>query len=133
MYYGGPTEVMWHGSSRVNCGITHFITGRDPAGVKHPEDSSKDLYDVWHGQKLLVNVKPMLNGVEVLPFKVAAYNKPNKQMEFFFPGKSSPEDFDFISGSRMRGMAKDNVTPPDGFMSPAGWEILAAYYRSLQN
>ena len=49
MYYGGPTEVMWHGSSRVNCGITHFITGRDPAGVKHPEDASKDLYDVWHG------------------------------------------------------------------------------------
>ena len=133
MYYGGPTEVMWHGSSRVNCGITHFITGRDPAGVKHPEDSSKDLYDVWHGQKLLVNVKPMLNGVEVLPFKVAAYNKPNKRMEFFFPGKSSPEDFDFISGSRMRGMAKDNVTPPDGFMSPAGWKILAAYYKSLQN
>ena len=86
MYYGGPTEVMWHGSSRVNCGITHFITGRDPAGVKHPEDSSKDLYDVWHGQKLLVNVKPMLNGVEVLPFKVAAYNKPNSRMEFFIPG-----------------------------------------------
>lgn len=37
MYYGGPTEVLWHASSRVNCGITHFITGRDPAGLKHPE------------------------------------------------------------------------------------------------
>jgi 3'-phosphoadenosine 5'-phosphosulfate synthase len=55
MFYGGPTEVLWHASSRVGCGITHFITGRDPAGVKHPEDPSKDLYDVWHGQKLLVN------------------------------------------------------------------------------
>lgn len=131
MYYGGPTEVLWHASSRVNCGITHFITGRDPAGVKHPEDASKDLYDPWHGQKLLVNVKPMLNGVDVLPFKVAAYNKPNSRMEFFFPGQSKGEDFDFISGSRMRAMAKDGTTPPDGFMSPKGWEVLAAYYKSL--
>lgn len=37
MYYGGPTEVLWHASSRVGAGLTHFITGRDPAGVKHPE------------------------------------------------------------------------------------------------
>jgi 3'-phosphoadenosine 5'-phosphosulfate synthase len=59
MYYGGPTEVLWHASSRVGCGISHFITGRDPAGVKHPVEN-KDCYDVWHGQKLLVHMKQML-------------------------------------------------------------------------
>lgn len=49
MYYSGPNEVLWHASSRVQCGISHFITGRDPAGMKHPEDDDKDLYDHWHG------------------------------------------------------------------------------------
>ena len=45
MFYGGPNEVLWHASSRVCAGITHFITGRDPAGIKHPENSNVDLYD----------------------------------------------------------------------------------------
>lgn len=76
-------------------------------------------------------MKKMLNGVEVLPFKVAAYNKVHKKMEFFGGPGCKKEDFDFISGSRMRQMAKDGVHPPDGFMSPAGWEVLAKYYKSL--
>lgn len=106
MYYSGPNEVLWHASSRVNAGITHFITGRDPAGCKHPE-IDVDLYDHWHGQKLLVSQQQMLNGVEVLPFKIAAYNKVNQRMEFFgAPGCAPKEDFDFISGTRMRKMAK---------------------------
>ena len=129
MYYGGPTEVLWHASSRVGCGITHFITGRDPAGVAHPDGG--DCYDVWHGQKILMHLKHMLNGVEVVPFKVAAYNKPEEKMTFFQPGVSKGADFDFISGSRMRAMAKEGTTPPSGFMSPGGWEVLAAYYKAL--
>jgi len=56
MYYAGPTEVLWHASSRVHCGITHFITGRDPAGINHPDKAGVPLYDVWHGQKLLVHL-----------------------------------------------------------------------------
>ena len=130
MYYGGPTEVLWHASSRVGCGLTHFITGRDPAGVKHPE-LDKDLYDPWHGQKLLVHQKAMLNGVDVLPFKVAAYNKVNQKMEFFGGPGCIKENFDFISGSRMRAMAKNNEPLPPGFMSEGGWKVLAQYYQSL--
>jgi 3'-phosphoadenosine 5'-phosphosulfate synthase len=130
MYYGGPTEVLWHASSRVGCGLTHFITGRDPAGVKHPEQD-KDLYDPWHGQKLLVHQKGKLNGVDVLPFKVAAYNKPNQKMEFFGGPGCIKEDFEFISGSRMRAMAKNGESLPPGFMSEGGWKVLSEYYKSL--
>jgi 3'-phosphoadenosine 5'-phosphosulfate synthase len=130
MYYGGPTEVLWHASSRVGCGLSHFITGRDPAGVKHPEQD-KDLYDPWHGQKLLVHMKGMLNGVDVLPFKVAAYNKPAQKMMFFGGPGCIKEDFEFISGSRMRAMAKNGESLPPGFMSEGGWKVLADYYKSL--
>ena len=133
MYYSGPNEVLWHASSRVNSGITHFITGRDPAGVKHPEDDDVDLYDHWHGQKLLVSQKDLLNGVDIVPFKVAAYNQKNKRMEFFGGPECAPkEDFAFISGSKMRKMAKAGEEQPEGFMSPAGWDILCEYYQSLK-
>jgi 3'-phosphoadenosine 5'-phosphosulfate synthase len=51
-------------------------------------------------------------------------------MEFLGP-QSKNEDYDFISGTRMRNMAKNNENPPAGFMSQGGWEVLADYYRSL--
>ena len=50
----------------------------------------------------------------------------------FFGANSKNEDFDFISGTRMRNMARNNENPPKGFMSQGGWEVLANYYRSLQ-
>jgi len=49
MYYGGPTEVLWHVSSRINAGVKYFIVGRDPAGIGHPEIKGANLYDPFHG------------------------------------------------------------------------------------
>ena len=132
MFYSGPNEVLWHASSRKEAGITHFITGRDPAGVKHPELDDDDLYDHWHGQKLLVSQKALLNGVDILPFKIAAYREKNKQMEFFgVPGGPPKDEFTFISGSKMRKLAAAGQEPPEGFMSPAGWEAFSAYYQDM--
>ena len=45
----GPTEALWQVSSRSNCGVTHFIMGQDPAGVKHPENKRIDCYNPDHG------------------------------------------------------------------------------------
>ena len=128
MFYAGPVEVMWHFTSRINAGIDYFIVGRDPAGVGHPEGEGS-LYDPFHGQAVLEIAKPLFSKpVEVLPFRVAAYHKGEKQMKFFDPADAG--SFEFISGSRMRQMARDGEPLPDGFMEPAGWEVLAAHYRA---
>jgi 3'-phosphoadenosine 5'-phosphosulfate synthase len=52
-------------------------------------------------------------------------------MEFFGGPGCIKENFDFISGSRMRAMAKNNEPLPPGFMSEGGWKVLAQYYQSL--
>ena len=72
----------------------------------------------------------MLNNVEVVPFKLAAYNTVKKAMDFFDPAHK--EDFQFISGSKMRAMAKEGEALPEGFMSPAGWGVLCEYYTQNQ-
>jgi 3'-phosphoadenosine 5'-phosphosulfate synthase len=54
-----------------------------------------------------------------------------KKMSFFNPAKA--DQFDFISGSRMRQLARDGETPPEGFMNPKGWEVLSNYYKSLSD
>jgi 3'-phosphoadenosine 5'-phosphosulfate synthase len=48
-------------------------------------------------------------------FRVAAYDTKQKKMAFFDPKRRA--DFDFISGTRMRGLAKSGENPPDGFMA----------------
>ncbi|KRZ38504.1 Bifunctional 3'-phosphoadenosine 5'-phosphosulfate synthase 2 [Trichinella pseudospiralis] len=129
MLYAGPTEVMWHARARMAAGIHFYIVGRDPAGIQHP-DTGDYLYDPTHGSKIL-SMTPGLGDVEILPFKVAAYNKLTQQMDYFDPSRK--DEFDFISGSRMRKIAREGAQPPDGFMAPKAWEVLANYYRSLQN
>ena len=72
---------------------------------------------------------PGMNQLEIVPFRVAAYNKVKRAMDFFDPSKK--EDFEFISGTKMRGMARNGLTPPDGFMAPKAWKIMCDYYQSL--
>lgn len=50
-------------------------------------------------------------------------------MAFFEPSRK--DDFEFISGTKMRNLARNNVDPPTGFMEPKAWSILAEYYQSL--
>nr|XP_043623363.1 ATP sulfurylase 1, chloroplastic-like [Erigeron canadensis] len=127
MHYAGPTEVQWHAKARINAGANFYIVGRDPAGMGHPTEK-RDLYDADHGKKVL-SMAPGLERLNILPFKVAAYDKKQQKMEFFDPSRA--QDFLFISGTKMRTLAKNKENPPDGFMCPGGWEVLVEYYDSL--
>ncbi|KAB1203677.1 ATP sulfurylase 2 [Morella rubra] len=118
MHYAGPTEVQWHAKARINAGANFYIVGRDPAGMGHPTEK-RDLYNPDHGKKVL-GMAPGLEKLNILPFKVAAYDNVGKKMAFFEPSRA--KDFLFISGTKMRTYARNGENPPDGFMCPGGWK-----------
>jgi len=127
MIYAGPREVQWHAYSRVHGGATHYIVGRDPAGMKHPA-TDEDMYHMWHGTTMLEQ-SPGMQQVQLLPFTFASYDQKAGKMAFFDPKRK--EDFVSISGSKMRKLAREGKSPPSGFMDPEGWSILVKYYQGL--
>eukprot|EP00276_Gloeochaete_wittrockiana_P003568 CAMPEP_0184658920 /NCGR_PEP_ID=MMETSP0308-20130426/27323_1 /TAXON_ID=38269 /ORGANISM="Gloeochaete witrockiana, Strain SAG 46.84" /LENGTH=486 /DNA_ID=CAMNT_0027098275 /DNA_START=51 /DNA_END=1507 /DNA_ORIENTATION=+ len=126
MIYAGPTEVQWHAKARMNAGADFYIVGRDPAGMKHPA-KDEDIYHPDHG-KMILQMAPGLEKLEILPFRVAAYDKKAGRMSFFDPSRK--DDFLFISGTKMRTLARTGETPPAGFMGDKAWNVLVDYYRS---
>ncbi|XP_035729598.1 bifunctional 3'-phosphoadenosine 5'-phosphosulfate synthase 2-like isoform X1 [Vespa mandarinia] len=133
MSYAGPTEVQWHAKGRLIAGANFYIVGRDPAGIPHPnKDATPDgnLYDSTHGAKVL-SMAPGLQNLEIIPFRVAAYDIKQRTMAFYDPERH--EDFIFISGTKMRNLAKSGENPPEGFMAPKAWKILSEYYQRINN
>lgn len=126
MSYAGPKEVQWHAKARIVTGANFYIVGRDPAGIPHP-DTRQDLYQATHGRRVL-GMAPGLSQLEIIPFRVAAYDRTMQKMAFYDPSRKS--DFDFISGTRMRELARTGQNPPDGFMAPSAWSVLAEYYKN---
>ena len=61
---------------------------------------------------------------------MAAYDKKSSRMAFFEPSRK--DEFEFISGTKMRSLARNGESPPQGFMEPKAWKILAEYYQSLK-
>lgn len=118
---------MWHAKARIHTGSNWYIVGRDPAGICKP-NSSENIYDAEDGAKVL-KLTPGLSNLQIIPFKVAAYNKKIKKMTFF--DETHPEDFEFISGSQMRRLARAGKQLPEGFMGNSAWAILADHYRNL--
>lgn len=129
MSYAGPREVQWHAKARLVTGANFYIVGRDPAGIPHPE-TKQDLYDPSHG-RMVLKMAPGLAKFEIIPFRVASYNLKEQKM-MFETEHTNPDDFDRISGTRMRGLARDGKSPPKGFMAESAWQVLSNYYRGKQ-
>ncbi|XP_055351301.1 bifunctional 3'-phosphoadenosine 5'-phosphosulfate synthase-like isoform X2 [Paramacrobiotus metropolitanus] len=127
MLYAGPTEVQWHAKARMAAGANFYIVGRDPAGMPHPV-TKKDLYNPTHGARVLT-MAPGLSQLEIIPFREASYNTKLQRMDFFDPLRK--DDFQTISGTKMRGMARSGEEPPSGFMGQEAWKVLSEYYQSL--
>ena len=78
----------------------------------------------------VLQMAPGLSQLEVVPFKVAAYNTKLGAMDFYDP--DCHDDYQFISGTKMRRLARDGEQPPDGFMAPSAWKVSQYAFRIVK-
>ena len=128
MLYAGPREAVLHAVFRQNMGATHFIIGRDHAGVG-------DYYGAFDSQTIFDEQVPA-GALEIEIFRAdhTAYSKKLDKVVMMreAPGHSK-DDFVLLSGTRVREMLGNGIAPPPEFSRPEVAQILMDYYRGLQS
>jgi sulfate adenylyltransferase len=127
MLYAGPREAVLHALFRQNCGCTHFIVGRDHAGVG-------DYYGGFDAQTIFDDKVPAGSlEIEIYRADHTAYSKKlNKVIMMKDAPDHEKEDFILLSGTKVRQLLGDGIAPPPEFSRPEVAEILMNYYRSTQ-
>jgi sulfate adenylyltransferase len=126
MLYAGPREAVLHAYFRQNMGATHFIIGRDHAGVG-------DYYGAFDAQTIFDEEVPA-GAMEIEIFKAdhtAWSKKLNKVVMMREAPDHSKEDFILLSGTKVREMLGRGEAPPKEFSRPEVAQILIDYYQSL--
>ncbi len=126
MLYAGPKEAVLHAVFRQNMGATHFIIGRDHAGVG-------DHYGAFDAQEIFDNEVPE-GALEIEIFKAdhTAYSKKlNKVVMMCEAPDHEKEDFILLSGTKVREMLGRGEAPPKEFSRPEVAKILIDYYHDL--
>ena len=126
MLYAGPREAVLHALFRQNMGATHFIIGRDHAGVG-------DYYGAFDAQTIFDNDVPE-GALEIEIFRAdhTAYSKKlNKVVMMRDVPDHTPDDFVLLSGTKVRELLGNGIAPPAEFSRPEVAKILMDYYQSL--
>jgi len=126
MLYAGPREAVLHALFRQNMGATHFIIGRDHAGVG-------DYYGAFDAQTIFEEKVPEgALEIEIFNADHTAYSKIlNKVVMMRDVPDHKFEDFVILSGTKVRELLGNGIAPPPEFSRPEVAKILMDYYQSL--